>query len=247
MAHGAGNLQLGIVNSWDSTTMTGEVTAFDGSGKYYNVGIMMQSCDVGNGAYSFTPPAIGNTCLFSHVSGEVVIVGQYAPPNLGDNSAVDSPLGATMNRSTEDMPNEDHLPGDCVSTSQSGMKITKTGSKYAIEMSPKFFSVWNMINNVWDTACDIFKFSSPAADVLVTGDGGASNVEITVRKSPGERGTEGAVNLKIGANAGLINLKINGKDFLHVDNERNVTLSVKNMTITGDCVNMEGVGRVKLP
>lgn len=244
----SGTLQMGIVNSWDPTTMTAEVTAFDGSAKHYNVGVIMQSCDIGNGTYSFTPPSIGAPCLFTKVSGETMIIGQYAPANLGGNEGISSTTGATINRSVDEMPNQDHLPGDSVSTSQNGISISKKGMTYSIEMSPIFYSIWNLMNNVWDTMCNIFKFSAPAADVLVdVSGGGATNVDISVRKSSGERGGTPAINLKMGADADVVLLKINGQDFCHVDLQRNVTLNVKKMTIIGDEVNMLDVQAVKLP
>jgi hypothetical protein len=244
----SGTIQMGIVNSWDPATMTAEVTAFDGSAHHYNVGVMMQSCDIGNGVYSFTPPSIGAPCMFTKVSGETMILGQYAPPNLGGNEDISSTTGSTLNRSVEEMPNADHLPGDQIMTSQSGAQVYLRNMVYGIEMSPIFYSIWNLMNSVWDTMCNIFKFSAPAADILVDVDGsGSTNVDISVRRSAGERNGTPAINLNMGANAGVINLKINGQSFLHVDIERNVTLNVKKMTVIGDEVNMLGVQDVKLP
>lgn len=247
MSTSQGSIQMGIVNSWDPATMTAEVTSFDGSAHHYNVGVMMKQCDIGNGVYDFTPPSIGSTCMFTKVSGEAIILGAYAPPNLGGNADISSSTGATMNRSSGEMPNEDHLPGDSVSTSANGMSISKKGMTYEISMNPLFYSIWNLMNNVWDNMCNVFKFSAPAADILVDVEGSSTNVDISVRKSAGERGGTPAINLNMGTAANVIKLKINGQDFCHVDIDRNVTLNVKKMTIVGEEVNMLGVQSVKLP
>lgn len=239
---------MGVVNTYDPATMTAEVTAFDGSAHHVNVGMMMQSCDIGNGVYSFTPPSIGVPCLFTKVSGETVILGQYAPPNIGGNDSISSSTGATVNRSVDEMPNNEHLPGDWMVSSQSGAEVALRNMVFGIQMSPIFYSVWNMMNSVWDTMCNIFKFSAPAADVLVdVSDNNETNINIAVRKSTGERGGTPAINLLMGNDADVITLKINGEEFCHVDLERNITLNVKKMSIIGDEVDMTQVQSVKLP
>lgn len=244
----AGDIELGIVNSWDPETMTAEISRFDGSSHIANATVIMQSCDIGNGAYSFTPPSIGAPCLFTKVSGEHVILGHYAPPNLSANTDVESTTGSTLNRSLDEMPTDGRLPGDTIATSPSGFQVGLRNLLYAIEASPIFYSMWNLANSVWDNMCNKFRFSSPGADINVDVDGGsATNVNISVRRNAGERGGVPAVNLDIGHSAGVINLKINGQDFCHVDIDRNVTLNVRNLRIVGDCVNMEGVQSVLLP
>lgn len=252
----SGNLQMGIVNSYDPVTCTAEVTSYDGLHRYYNAGISMSSYDNANGIYSYTPPSIGAPCLFTVINGEAMIITQYAPPNLGYASDTASSTSATVSRAVDEMATEDqHLPGDWQLTSQSGAEVYLRNMVFGIKMNPLFYSVWNLLNNVWDTMCNVFKFSSPAADMLVDfTEGGATNVGIQVRSSVSQRDGVPSIDLQLGADAGVLLLKINGTNLCHIDENKNISLHTKNITISADVIKMsgslldcKGMGRVKMP
>jgi hypothetical protein len=118
---------------------------------------------------------------------------------------------------------------------RSGSEISFRDMLFSIKMSKAFFSTWNSLNAIWDNMCNKFIFRSPGLDVKVdVADSQATDVSIQVRKGAGERGGTPAIDLRLGNSANIINLKINGKDFLYVDGERNVTLKVNRMVIEAD-------------
>lgn len=258
-----GNIEMGIVNSYDPQTCTAEVTSYDGISHHYNVGMLMDSYDTANGVYSYTPPSVGAPCVFTEINGEVLILGQYAPANLGYATDNESPINSTVNRSVSDLQDtEEHLPGDWQVSAQSGALVSLRNMVFNIRMNPLFYSAWNIINSVWDNMCNIFKFSSPAADILVdVDDGGNTNVAIQVRTSSSQKGDTPSIDLQLGATADVVLLKINGEDFCHVTSDRTVTMSTGKITIVAngvdiasptiklsggvlDCMSM---GKVKLP
>ena len=258
-----GSVELGIVNAYDPATCTAEVTSYDGVNRYYNVGVSMSSYDTANGVYSYTPPSIGAPCLFTTVGGETFIIGQYAPPNIGYAPDTISPISTTVNRAVDEMgKTDDHLPGDWQMTSQSGAEISFRNMLFSIKMNPLFYSVWNILNGIWDNMCNIFKFKSSGADVSVNVDeAGNTNTSIQVRTSSSQADGTPAVDLQIGADAGVILLKINGNNFCHIDENRHVILetddidltakdvhvTAENMIVKGAKLDCSGVGRVRLP
>jgi hypothetical protein len=256
-----GNVELGHVVAYDPATMTATIVSADGASKYRNVGIMMQSCDYGSGSYQFNPPAVGSVCMFTQISGEVLIIGSYLPPNMageqdgkgfadtiGDKSTLPTTTNAVINRAPGDFPNKSSLPGDWRMTGKSGSEISFMDMLFSVKMAPTFYSIWNLLNKFWDTVCNKFRFRSPACDVFVdVNDSQETDVNIVVRQTPSERSGTPAINLKLGKEAGVVDLKINGQDFLKVDLNRNVTLEVNTMTVRGNLVTMEDVQLVKLP
>lgn len=257
------DIKIGIVKSYDPKTCTSEITSYDGLDRFTNVGNLMSSYDPENGVYSYTPPSINSPCLYTEVDGEVIILGQYAPPNLGYAPDTESTNNTTVNRSVDELQTgEDHLPGDWQMTSQSGAEITLRNMIFNIKMNPLFYSAWNLLNSIWDNMCNIFRLHSPGADVLVDLDeSGNTSTSIQVRTSVDQVDGTPMVDLKISSDVDILLLKINGESICKIDKDRNVMLSTNNvsleahdihvqannMYVSGSRLDCSGVGRVRLP
>ena len=256
-------IQIGIVKSYDPNTCTAEVTSFDGLDRYTNVGNIMSTYDTTNGVYSYTPPSINSPCVYTVIGDEVLILGQYAPPNMGYAPETESPINSTINRAVDEMKTgEDHLPGDFQLTSQSGAEITLRNLVFSIKMNPVFYSAWNILNSIWDNMCNIFKLHSPGADVLVDVDeGGNTKTSIQVRTSADQIDGTPMVDLQISSEVDILLLKINGQSMCKIDKDRNIILNTKdvtleaqdihvhanNMYVSGSKLDCSGVGKVRLP
>ena len=126
-----------------------------------------------------------------------------------------------------------------------------------IIMAPgKLSSVWTLLNCIWENVCSIFRLRAGGVDVFCEVDGNNNtNTTINVRRTVSERENDmSVINLQMGQDAGIITLNINGNEFLHVDAERNTTITAKRVTLNGtqiifngetfDCLNVDAV---KLP
>lgn len=237
-AYKEGIVRLGVVNNYDPVTMTAEVTEFDGMTVLRNVSVLMQACDMGEGIYQYTPPTPGSHCYFTQVSGEATILGYYLPRNVNGANGNEPTTNATISRTPGELLGSESTPGSWRVTSPAGAEISLKGLLYSIRMSPIFYTTWNLLNNVLEYMVDRFKFFSPAVDVNVDVDAAQeTNTTVLVRSTVAERNGTPAVDLRIGKNAGIINLKINGADFLQVDAARNVTLHSSRLLFnTGDIV-----------
>lgn len=239
-----GNLFLGIVNGYDSQTQTASVTSVDGTSTYYNVGTMMQSCDYANGVFSGTPPSLNAACLCAKVGSEVLIIGQYAPANLGDAPTTDSSIGSYISRSPDlDAASSDALCGDSVQKNQSGAEVSLRGLMYSIKMNPIFYSVWNTINKVWDNVCDTFKLKT-AALTLTSGNATTGSADTSFEFTTSAGGST-IVDLQIGNTADVIILKINGSNFCHINSGRHIILNADDIDITASNINLNA-GTVKI-
>ena len=246
-----GNLRPAVVTGYDPNTMTATISPYDGSGNLSNVSCPMNRCDPVNGAYAITPPSIGSPCWYTEYNGEVSIISLFPPLNINSDANTDlkSPLGATANRCPSDMANKATLPGNSSATNSMGSEESLTDMMKKIIMSPgKLSSVWNLLNGVWENVCSIFRLKAGGMDIEAEVDG-ANNTNTTIRfrRTVGERAGTSVVDLQIGQNAGIINLKINGNDFLHVDAARNVKLVASTISFTASEFNCMSVDSVKLP
>jgi hypothetical protein len=258
MANSPGVISRGIVTGYDPNTMTATIVPYDGSGVLQNVVCQFSRYDPRNGAFAITPPSINSPCLFTRTGEETFILGTFPPINANaeSNNSVSSPLNATVNRGPSAMRNSGTLPGNPSATTSMGAEETFTDNMKKIIMSPgKLASIWNLLNCIWENWCSIFRLRSGPADVFCeVGTDDTTNTTINVRRTAGERSGISVVNLNIGQTADVIQLNINGAEFLHVDADRNTTITAKNVNLTGtnitfngdtfDCLN---VSSVKLP
>lgn len=258
MANHPGLIRRGIVTAYDPNTMTATVVPYDGSGILQNVVCQFSRYDPRNGAYAVTPPSINAPCLFTQAGEETFILGTFSPINVNadTNGQVLSPTNATINRGPSTMRNSGTLPGNPSATTSMGAEETFTDNMKKIIMSPgKLASIWNMLNCIWENWCSIFRLRSGPADIFCEVDtSDNTNTTINVRRTVEERTGTSVVNLNIGKDADVIQLNINGVEFLHVDADRNTTITAKNVTLNGtnitfnadnfDCLN---VSSVKLP
>lgn len=238
-------IQLGIVNYYDSGTQTAEVTSFDGSSVFYNCTTMMQSCDPASGAYNASPPSVGAPCLICNVGGENVVLGYYAPPTLsGSDVSQTSSANISIDRSRDGFPDE-VLPGESVVRTKSGCTALMGDQMFKWEMSPALYMMLNMVGNSFNTCADRMQFTTPGSSVLITTEGdGTTNYAFSTSKTSGGAP---AVEVTIGNTADVYNIKIGGQQFLHVDNDRNVVMNMKTLNIIGDSVDMTQCQAVALP
>ena len=241
-------MELGVVAESNGSNMV--ILSADGTRRFNDATMVMQNADVKNGAYTGTILPAGTPCVFDIINGEVIVFGAYLPPNLNpsptpqgtnDQKGLPSkpePVNAPyISRVPDDYPKNTNLPGDWSTSGPGGSEVALRGGMFSIKMTKAFFSVWNSLNSYWDTMCDKFSFRSPAADVFVdVNEAQETNVTISVRKGVAERKTGAipAMELKLGKEANIIKMKINGKDFLEVDGERNVMMHVKNFEVKAE-------------
>lgn len=239
-------MELGIVAESNGSNMT--ILSADGTRRFNDATMVMQNADVKNGAYTGSVLPAGSPCVFDIINGEVIVFGAYLPPNLNSSppllgtndqkgiSQRPEPMKSPyISRTPDDYPKNTNLPGDWSTSSPSGSEVALRGGMFSVKMTKYFFSIWNSLNSFWDTTCDKFKFRSPAADVMVdVNEAQETNVTISVRKEVGERDKTPAIELKLGKDANIIKMRINGNDFLEVDGERNVMLHVKNLEVKAE-------------
>ena len=242
-------MQLGIVNSYDYVTQTAEVTSFDGAHIYHNCTALMQSCDPANGAYDSNPPAIGAPCIITEIDGENVILGYYSPPTLsGDDNPPTTGESTYVDRSRGGYPNRDVLPGEKVMRTASGGEILFGDMLFSMKVSPALYMVLNMLGNALTMRGDRLQLSAPGADIVVkVNDDQTTDVTINARKKASEEGLTSALEIKIGNEADIYNVKVYGKQFLHVDKDRNVTMEMKTLTIKGEKADLTQCDEVLLP
>ena len=236
-------MNIGYITEVDSQTGGLVITSSDGNQRYSDASMILQGADFGKGSYNCSTLSPGTPCIYEVIDGEAVVFGAYMPPNLSPTAAesgfndslkkapeaVQTPY---VNRQQDDFPKNTQLPGDWMVSGSSGSEVSLRDMLFSVKMSKAFFSVWNSLNSIWDNACNKAKFRSPGVDVLVDVDEGQNtNLTIIVRKAAGEREGTPAVELKIGKDANLIKMKVKGKDFLSVDDERNVLIQANNMEI----------------
>lgn len=246
-----------IVNGYDPTTMTATITPYDGSGLIRNAVCQFSRYDPTNAAFSVTPPCIGAPCLYTQIGGETFILNTFPPMNINtEDNQNQSPLSAFQNRTPTEMSNNNTLPGNTSSTTSFGSEETLTDmTKKIIIVADKLSSIWNMLNCVWENICSIFRLRTAGVDVLCeVNEANETNTTINVRRTTGERTGVSVINLEMGTDADIITLKINDVEFLHIDAERNVTLTAKNIDVNAlninynaDEFNCLNVGAVKLP
>lgn len=252
-------LNRGIITSYDPTTLTATITPYNNSGTISNAACPVTRYDPMSGAFSITPPNIGTPCVFVEVGdNEAYILSMFPPPNINgmDNQNVKSPLNATVNRTPTGMRNNNTLPGNPSATNAMGSEETFTDMVKKIIMSPgKLSSIWNLLNCVWENVCSIFRLRAGGVDVFCEVDeNNNTNTTINVRRTVSERQGTNVINLEMGQSAGIITLNINGNEFLHIDADRNttitaanVTLNARNIVYNADNFNCLNVGQVELP
>lgn len=239
-------MELGVVAESNGQGMV--ILSSDGTRRYNDATMIMQNANPQNGSYGGVILASGTPCVFDIINGEVIVFGAYIPPNLnpspplfGTNDQKNIPPkpehtnSSYVSRVPDDFPKNTNLPGDWMQTGPSGSEVSFRDILFNIRMTKSFYSIWNSLNSFWDNVCDKFKFRSPAAEVVVdVNENQETNVAIVVRKRAGERGGTPAIELNLGNDANIIKMKVNGKDFLHVDGERNVVLYVKNLEVKAE-------------
>lgn len=255
-----GKIERGIVLNYDPASMTATVASYNGASMHKNVVCPFNRYDWFNGAFSITPPALNSPCLYTEIKGEYIILCTFPPVNVNakTNAAkISSPVGATINRAPSQMRNANTLPGNPSATNAMGSEETFTDMMKRIIMAPgKLSSVWTLLNCIWENVCSIFRLRAGGVDVFCEVDGNNNtNTTINVRRTVSERENDmSVINLQMGQDAGIITLNINGNEFLHVDAERNTTITAKRVTLNGtqiifngetfDCLNVDAV---KLP
>lgn len=258
-----GKISIGTIQEYDPHTMSAEIISVDGTEQYLNAAIMMSSYNPENGGGSFTPPVVGAPCVYTVESGEVIILGYYAPPNaegpkvkpstqdlIGDQYETPGYGRTYMNRSSNDLPNKTIMGGGFSHTTSGGNSFMFLDKMTSFSLSSVFYFVMNALNEFIDIMCSNLRLRTPIADVSVStdaksGDSNPGQVNIVVRQTNAEResGATPAINLVLGKDtgSGVINLKINGQPFLKVDLERNVTFDFKTMTMKGQVYDASGV------
>lgn len=251
-------INRGIVSGYDAKTCTAIVIPYNGSGILRDVICPFSRYDPVNGAYSVTPPCIGSPCIYVEDGGETVILALYPPANFNTEGTenVVSPFSSTISRTPTEMQNKNTLPGNPSATTSLGAEETFTDSMKKLILSPgKLSSVWNLLNCVWENVCSIFKLYSSGADVECDVDTeNNTNTRIRVRRTVSEKESVSVIDLNLGKNADIIKLLIDGVEYLHIDAERNtsitakaVTLNATTITFNADELNCLNVGQVKLP
>lgn len=258
MLPSSGVLNRGIITGYDPATLTATITPYNNSGIISDAACPVTRYDPASGAFSITPPNIGAPCVYMDAGGETYILGMFPPPNINgmDNANVKSPLNASVNRTPTGMRNNGTLPGNPSATNAMGSEESFTDMMKKIIMSPgKLSSIWTLLNCVWENVCSIFRLRAGGVDVFCEVDSNNNtNTTINVRRTVGERQGTNVINLEMGQNAGIIRLNINGNEFLHIDADRNTTITAGNCTLNARSIvfnaeefNCLNVGAVKLP
>lgn len=246
----------GTVKIFNSTDKTAKVLTFDND-ILNSVVCPVVYHDPKTGAFSMTPPCTGSLCFGAVHKGHAYILQIFTPPNLSPSDAASCAnlSDSHINRSTSTALSKELVPGQTYSVNAYGGSETFSSTVKKIDMVPgKLSTTWNIMNNCWDTVCTQYNLRSSAMDVKSeANDSNDTNTTLTFKKATGE--APGCVTIDVGADAGVLNIKIAGKDFLHVDEDRNVTLTIKdmniissgNINISANEVNCLNVGKVKLP
>ena len=261
---GSGNVHIGTVVDFNPNTLTVDIRSFNGE-LYKNVSLNPAVNDYELAARKYTIPALKSPCMYTVVSSQVIYLGSFFVPNANggveekdteEKSLLDNLL--MLSKEEEEMNFDDNvisrlpfdcseapdiLPGSSLEMGPSGSKIGFFDNTYFIKLSPIFYSMWSAINDTWETMCSIFRFRSPAVDVLVDVDKEQNtNVTITHRMKVSEREKKvQPLVIKVGKDGDLIDIKIYGKPFLHVTPDRKVELEVKELKIKGKKVDLRDV------
>ena len=252
-----GSIQTGVVVGYNQNTLTIDIRSYEGD-LYKNVSLNPTVNDYELSARKYTVPSIKSPCIFTEVGSQVIYLGSFFVANAeGSLESVDKPLDKLLDNdntkniteaSISRIPHDAHeasdvTPGSSLDMGPSGSKIGFFDSTYFIKLSPIFYSLWTAINNTWSTACSIFRFRSPAVDILANVDKEQNtNVEINVRTKVSDTVKKvQPVRLKIGKDGDLIDITIYGKPFIHVSPDREVTVELKSIKIKGKKVDLREV------
>ena len=108
--------------------------------------------------------------------------------------------------------------------------------------------MWNSINNIFELCAGALRIKSPALEVhSVLETNKDCNVQVLVRNRGSDLGGTPMININMGQNAGIATIAINGQQLLHVTADRNVFLTVKNLIVDFDNVDMSQSRRCRLP
>lgn len=254
-----GEIKVGFVTAYDQNTMTAVIQPEGLGGIIKDVVCLFDRYDPKNGAFSFRAPSENSPCLYTTIKGTTYLLGLFPPENMTEEgSKFESLYGNTTNRTPPGMLQPIVKPGNTIDTNSMGSEDTFTDTMKKIIMFPKkLYSIWNIMNCIWENMCMIFRLYSAPLDVTaeVTKDD-ECNTTVKVRKVVKEREEDATtmIDLRMGKDADIIQMNINGKPFIHVDGDRNVIimagnidLNAKNINYNSDTFNCLNVGRVDLP
>jgi len=254
-----GEVKTGIVTKYDETTMTAVIQ--DSEGIMHNVVCLFDRYDPKTGAYSFRAPSEESPCLYTTIGETTYLLGLFPPLNMTPEGIhpKNSSCNNTENRTPQGMLESIVKPGNVIDTNSNGSKENFTDSeKNIILASGKLESLWNLINFVWKNTCQMFKLYSGPMDVTAeVTDKEECNTTIKWRKTLEER-KDGVkhtlLDLRIGKDAGVVELQVNGSTLLHIYENKDILLiandikiNAKKIEYNADEVNMLNVGVVRLP
>lgn len=250
----------GTILGYDQENMTATIASENPVGIIYNVVCLFDRCDYKNAAYSFRAPSEGADCIYTTINGTTYLLGIFPPVNLTDETcnSFKSDYGNTRSRKPKTMLQHKVKPGNTIDTNSMGSEDTFTDTMKKIIMAPnKLSSIWNIMNSIWENICLIFRLYSGPMDVTCEVDEKEKcNTTVKVRREICERKEDATttIDLRMGNDADIIQLNINGAPLLHVDQDRNVIIIAKKIDLTATQINYNAdefnclnVQTVKLP
>lgn len=260
--YGKGDIKKGKVIGYDQESMTAIIEPEDMPGvNIQNVVCLFDRYDENNNAFSFRAPSVGSPCIYTKIGNETFLLGLYPPLNITDKSdeVEDNSLyGGILTRKPKGMRQYSVEPGNIIDTNSFGSEDSFSDTMKKIVIFPKkLSSIWNALNFVWENICLIFRLYTGAMDITseVNTDN-TCDTTLKFRKTLTEREQNATtiVDLRIGNDANVIKLFINGKPFVHVDADRNVEVIAKQIDVHATNINFDAnefnclnVGTVKLP
>lgn len=222
---------LATVVDFDSATSTYILAPVDGSGTIKGAVSLWDKVDDTNKAYSFTPKSLRALSICTECNGIPIILGQFPPINVND-SGEESYNNTPYNFTPSSMSTEGLAPGDSMTTNATGGFTKSSDTMLQTVMIPgKLYTEMNTVANTMRIGAGSFTLESDACtvDFLGSNDGSTGDVHISVKRAPGE--TPGTVELWMGTTGDVLKITINGEQFIHVDQDRNVQIEAKDINI----------------
>lgn len=230
-----GIIRHGVVAAYDKDAMSAVIQPDGPGGLIKDVICLFTRYDPNTNAFSFRPPTARAPCIYTEIDGTYYLLGVHAPLNY-TNTEFKSEFGNIDNYTPPTFQHHIITPGSVVDTNGNGAEESFTETMKTIEMvKDKLYSVWNLLNQIWENACLIFRLYSGPLDVTAeVTEEKECNTTVKVRStlSEKEEGQQTTIDIRAGKDADIFQININGAPLIHVDKDRNVQIVAKQIDVS---------------
>lgn len=225
---GSGNF-LATIAGYDAGTKTYTIVPYDGSGLQKGAVSLWDKFDTTSNAYSFTPLSLEAPCVCTTCNGTTIILGQFPVVNVDGSGTTytDTPFNYTP----KGISKSETIPGETVNSNATGGYCSFSDTMHKTVMIPdQLYQELNTVSNTMRVGAGSYSIKSDACDVdFCSSTSGVGDVHVSVKRSKGE--APGTIEIWAGTTGDVLKISINGNEFLHVDEDRNVQIRGKDINI----------------